>query len=737
VPWLFALAVFANAALLFSVQPMVAKMVLPVLGGTPAVWNTCMVFFQAALLAGYASAHALSMRLALRAQIACVVTVQLAVFTALPIALRDHLLVSAPTEVNPIPWLLGALLVMTGLPFFAVAMTGPLLQKWFSLTDHPSAIDPYFLYASSNFGSMLALVSYPLMLEPRFSLAEQAAWWSAAFAAVVLMTFCCGLAAIRRRSVPVEATVPTDENQAITMRRRLHWVALAFAPSSLLLGVTTYLSTDIATIPLLWIVPLSLYLLTFIMAFSRYAIVPRRWVARAVPAAAIVLTILLLSDSMQPPVGLWVVLHLAVFVILALFCHGELAADRPAPAHLTEFYLWLAVGGVLGGVFNALVAPLLFPRIWEYPLAVVFCCLLRRAADPSDSAARVWRDWLLPAVLGSVVVALILVVRDTGLKYNQIKVGLMFGLPCLWCYTFVDRPRRFALGLAAVFLASLFVDADPRGSPLVSERSFFGVLRVTAEREHPGRFYQLVHGNTFHGRQNQNPDGRPVPLSYYHPTGPIGQVFARMQPNWTNARVGVIGLGVGAMAYYAEPGQDWTFYEIDPAVKRIAENTDYFRFLGTTLAGRCEVVLGDARLRLRDAPDGAFDVLVLDAFSSDAVPVHLLTREAVDLYLRKLKPDGVLALHISNRYLDLKPVVKALAEDASLYARYQDDFTVDPGDVGKDPSQWVLMVRDKNDLGPLAKSSRWLLFDDVAPTRVWTDDYSNILSIVRWRESRD
>jgi hypothetical protein len=461
-------------------------------------------------------------------------------------------------------------------------------------------------------------------------------------------------------------------------------------------------------------------------------------VAALVPVSVVVVTILLLSDSMQPPVGVWLVLHLTIFFILSLYCHGELAADRPASAHLTEFYLWLGVGGVLGGAFNALAAPALFTRVLEYPLAVILVCLLRRRPTPTaETNGQRQLDWLAPAALGVFVVILTLVMRDWGVKQSQVKVALMFGLPALLCYSFKDRPRRFANGVAAVFLASWLVDADAHGEPLLAERSFFGVMRVTAERDHdPPRFYQLVHGNTCHGRQHQRPDGRPTPLSYYHPTGPIGQLFTALQPRLTEAKVGVVGLGVGSLAWYADQGQEWTFYEIDPAVRRIAENTDYFRFLSTCRAGKLEVVMGDARLRLRQTPSGYYDLLVLDAFSSDAVPMHLLTREALALYLEKLNPEGILAFHISNRYLDLRSVVAALATDAGVVCRYRDDFTVDPADEGKDPSQWMVMVRDIESLGDLKRSPRWFGIEDLPATRIWTDDFSNILAVVRWHETR-
>jgi hypothetical protein len=734
VPLLFAVAILVNAALLFAVQPMVAKMLLPVLGGTPAVWNTCMVFFQAALLCGYAFAHALTSRWPRRVQTAAYPLLQVAGFVTLPLAVGEHSLRTPPWEAIPVPWLLGALAVTVGLPFFLLAATGPVLQKWFAGTDSPGAEDPYFLYAASNLGSLGALLAYPLLMEPALTLCEQSRLWTAGYGALVLLTAGCAAAARRRSAVRPAEGAPGCVDEAPTVGRRLRWVALAAVPSSLLLGVTTYVTTDIATIPLLWVVPLALYLLTFTLAFARRPPVPHRLAARLVPAAAAVLTVLLLCRSMEPPVGLWVGLHLGAFAILALYCHGELARDRPPPGRLTEFYLWLAAGGVLGGAFNALVAPLVFRDVWEYPLALVAACLLRRSKPAGvKPGSRRRLDWLLPAGLGVLTVLLIATLRGATALPLHARLGLMFGLPGVLCFLLADRPLRFALGVAAVFLAAALIDGDPQGRALYAERSFFGVRRITEERDHPGRFYQLVHGNTVHGRQRQDPTGRPEPLSYYHPTGPIGQVFHALSPRWENAQVGVIGLGVGALAWYAEPGQEWTFYEIDPAVKRIAENTAYFRFLSTCRAPY-RIDLGDARLRLREAEEGSYDLLVLDAFSSDAVPVHLLTREALRLYLEKLKPEGVLAFHLSNRYLDLKRVAAALAADAGLACLYQDDFDTGPDDSGNDPSQWVVMARSASDFGALARGVRWAPPQARPGMRVWTDDFSNLLGVVRWHE---
>jgi hypothetical protein len=748
---LFAATVFLNAALLFAVEPLVAKMILPKLGGTPAVWNTCMVFYQAVLLGGYACAHASSTWLNVRRQSALLVILQLVVFLVLPIHLGANVNSSVPHESNPIPWLLGLMLVVVGLPFFVVAMTGPLLQRWFSATAHREAHDPYFLYGPSNLGSIIALLSYPLFVEPKWGLADQAWLWAVGYGVVVFFTFT--IAVLLRRPGVV---VPTAEHAldgptpgARSRGRRLRWIVLAFIPSSMMLGVTTYLTTNIATIPLLWVLPLALYLLSFILVFGRKTLVPHRLVQRALPIAILLLCVALLADDMEPPVLLLIGLHLGAFFIAALFCHGELARDRPEPRYLTEFYFWLALGGVLGGLFNGLVAPLIFNRVVEYPLILVLLSLVRRPTR--HTVPKPWSrrfDYALPLALGAMTAGVVWGLQDRHLDPPQLRVALMFGVPAVLCYMLVDRPLRFALGVAALLLAGSLYTGE-HGRPLHTERSFFGVLRITLDPTATLR--QLVHGNTVHGRQRIDSESPPEPLAYYHRSGPIGQFFEALGPRLANGRIAVVGLGVGSMAAYATPRQEWTFYEIDPAVYRIASNPAFFSFLENCRAAKLEVLLGDARLRLEEAPNRYYDLIVLDAFSSDAVPVHLLTREALNLYLAKSTDHGLLAFHISNRYLDLKPVIANLARDAEdldlepipgngnrcgLVCRCREDLDVTPDEkaAGKSPSQWVVLARSTADLGKLAKSIRWHPLDQRPDLPVWRDDFSNLLGVFRWRD---
>jgi SAM-dependent methyltransferase len=533
----------------------------------------------------------------------------------------------------------------------------------------------------------------------------------------------------------------------VTAGRRLRWVVLALVPSSLMLGVTNYLSTDLAAIPLMWVVPLALYLLTFILVFASRPLLPHSLMARILPIGVLALTLVVTIGATEPLV-LLIGLHLATFFVAAMVCHGELARDRPDTGHLTDFYLCMSVGGVLGGAFNALAAPLIFSHagLVEYPLMLVVACLLRPATFPQANTPQARRrDVLFPVILGVVTAAIVLAVqwragnldqfaRSIGIPEHVVRSAVAFGIPAIVAFTFVDRPRRFALGVAALMLAGA-LDPGPTGRAVLTDRNFFGVVRVTHDPE--GRFTRMVHGNTIHGQQSdtvRDPDGRHEPLTYYHKTGPTGHLFNKLyNPGPMKRSVAVIGLGTGTLAYYAQPGQDWTYYEIDPAVARIASSQEhYFDFFRECRAGEPKVVLGDARLRLAEAPDGAFGLIVLDAFSSDAIPIHLLTIEAMRLYLQKLAPGGVLLFHVSNRYLDLHPILARLASEAGPLTAYKwDDLFVSEAHEtqGKQASQWVAMSRDKATLVPLHKPiAIWDSLPDAPDAPLWRDDFSNLLS---------
>ena len=718
---LFSATLLVSAALVFLVQPMFAKFVLPLYGSTPAVWNTSLVFFQTALLLAYLYAHATTRRLGVRRQALLHLVLVLLPLVVLPIAVPGDF--RPPAEGDQVLSLLGLLAVAVGLPFFVVSATAPLLQRWLAATDHPAAADPYFLYRASNLGSVVGLLGYPLAMEPSLRLEAQGWAWTAGYGALALLLVACAVAVWRSR--PGEAPPePAAAPAPLTARRRLRWVGLAFVPSSLMLGVTAFLTIDIAPVPLLWAIPLSLYLASFIAAFSTTARAERlhRAALFALPGVAILLLILLLVDAREP---LWLVMpiHLAGFFVLALACHGELARDRPPAESLTGFYLLVSVGGALGGLTTAIVVPALVDTLPEYPLAVVLACLClprREPRIPPGPYAR-WLDFALPLGIGVLVgLVLALVSLDSSGDYEGAGKSFAFGLGAGIALNFIRRPLRFALAVGAIALAgSLPIGVDEE--ELLQERSFFGVYTVNASED--GRLHELAHGTTTHGAQDTSPARRRTPLTYFHPSGPIGQLFGAV-PSDLRRRVAVIGLGTGSMGCYSRPGDRFTFYELDPTVERIARDTRLFTYL-RDCRGEIDVVPGDARLSLERAPAGGYGMLVADAFSSDAIPTHLITREALRLYRSRLRPDGVLGFHISNRFLELEPVLGNLARDAGLACLAQDE---PPGlrdrPRGKIPSHWVAMAPSRADLGALGGDTRW------QPCRrsgaePWTDDFSS------------
>ena len=741
----FVISMFVSATLLFLVEPMIAKMLLPLLGGTPAVWNTCLVFFQVMLLAGYSYAYVTMKWLSRKAQIVvhvALVLIPLVIVSALPFHLPYGW--EPPTHYSPVFWLLGVLLFTVGLPFFVLSSTTPVLQRWFGDTDHKHAHDPYFLYAASNVGSLAGLLAYPILLEPLLRLSQQSRYWKSGYVVFVLMTVACAVLVWRRGG----ELAPADANQTKDLsvvaptkelwRQRLRWIVLAFVPSSLMIGVTTALTTDVPAIPLFWVLPLALYLISFVLVFAKRPPISHEWLIRREPFFILAALIPVVSQVKMPLVVLLPIYLLGLFVV-AMVCHGELARSRPRVDRLTEFYLWISVGGVIGGIFNSLVAPLVFRSVLEFPLVLIVAALLRPAIDiqPLTGAKLLWdrrKDWLLPMALGLCMAAAFLWIAHLGLKPSRALNILLFGYSTLWCLSFGKRPLRFAAGVTALFLASLLYSGS-FGHVLHTERSFFGVSRVTNDVS--GRFRYLFHGGTVHGIQSLDPSRSREPLAYYTKSGPAGEIFRAEQTRMPRANVAVIGLGAGALACELGEQQTLTYYEIDPTVVRLAQNPEYFTFL-SQCAPQSKVILGDARLKLRDAPDGKYGLIVLDAFSGDTIPMHLVTREALALYLRKLAPGGVLAFHISNLYLQLSPTLAALADDAHLVDFTEDDTAVSQQEIddGKFPSKWVVMARSEADVAALSQDvsspARWVRVQARPNARVWTDDYSNLLSIIKW-----
>jgi len=719
---------------------MIAEIILPLLGGAPSVWNTCMVFYQAALLGGYVYAHLAIKWFGVRRQSILHLGLFLLSLLLLPIGIPAGL--APPTETHPVPWLFMLLILSVGIPFFMASATAPMLQKWFTHTGHPAGKDPYFLYGASNFGSLVALIGYPILIEPYFGLTHQTRIWSLGYILLMLLILGCSVM-LWRSPLSITKGINHSENPSLislnnrelTVSRRIRWLLLSFCPSSLLLGVTNHITTDIVAIPLFWVIPLAIYLLTFVLVFSRKPLLSHHRMVWLQPFSVLPLIVLFWSFGTA-----WILfpLHLVAFFVIAMVCHGELARSRPSATNLTEFYLYISVGGVLGGIFNALVAPLVFNRVAEYPLILILACLLRpKMATEKSKPYSSWLDLGLPLTLAAFVVVLVFILRSQVFSFNKtiMAIGIMVipGLAAVFCYSFRYRPVRFGLGVGAIILTSTLV-TDQGSRVLHRERSFFGVLQIMRESTTGQEgFHKLIHGTTVHGVQSLDPALRQEPLSYFHRDGPIGQVFAILPVEYEKGRIAVVGLGAGTMACYAKTGQHWTFYEIDPAIERIARDTQYFTFL-KDCPSKVDVVLGDARLSLAKAPDQHYDFIAIDAFNSDAIPIHLLTREAIHLYLTKLSDSGILAFHISNKFLDLKPVLGNLAKNTGLVGLVRDMPASEMElKAQKHPSTWVAMARHKADIYQLAMAYRWEPLRVASKVGIWTDDFSNIISVIKWR----
>ena len=722
---LYTLTIFISAFLLFLIQPLVAKMILPTFGGAPAVWNASLVFFQGTLLLGYLYAHFSARWLGknqpyLHVAVLAIagITLPFSTKTAAFTSLQDQMATSG--SANPAGIVLLALAILVGLPFFAISAGAPTIQRWFARTDDPRAHDPYFLYAASNLGSMIALFAYPLYFESHFRLAEQAQIWTILYGVLVAGMALCGLIALRARPVAEAASIAEPRPEPTT-KGRLLWVVLAAVPSALLMGTTNFITGNIAPIPMLWIVPLALYLLTFILAFTNRPLLNSVILSRITPLVLVPLMIVVVMEDSQPLVA---VFHLLGMFMATWMCHSRLYDLRPNADRLTEFYSYVSLGGVIGGAFVGLLAPSIFPNYWEYPIALAAAAALKLPYKPEQTFR--WSDaaYGLAALLvtmGAIKAAPLLMPH-----INLNKAALMWAVPAVMVFVASDRPARFGLSFAAVFIAWIVLAPNVVGRILTGERSFFGVNRVSTSPNL--RFHKLVHGNTLHGQQDiQRPS---VPLTYYYPTGPIGQVFKAFKPKAAGAHVALVGLGVGSLAAYGEPGERMTYFEIDPLIEKVARNPKYFTFLRDTKA-KLDVVIGDARLSLARQPDGEFDFIVLDAFSSDAIPVHLLTQEAMAMYAKKLKPGGFIAYHISNRYLNLEPVVANNAAALGWKAWSQvDGPSPDEADAGKTASSYMVVAKNEKSLSwILGRMTMWGESLPDTAVRPWTDDYSNVLGV--------
>jgi hypothetical protein len=636
-------------------------------------------------------------------------------------------------------WLLGLFAVSIGLPFFALAANNPLLQAWFVRTGHPDGPDPYFLYASSNIGSFLALLSYPVLLEPMFTLRTQNLIWTSLYGVLILLIAGCGVLLLRSPASAVVEQSDAADAPAPPWALRLRWIFLAAVPSGLLIAVTAHISTDVAAAPLLWVLPLSLYLLTWVLVFQSRPLLPHKWVLMLQPLA-IAGVIVLLAVGGEQNLLLTLGGHLLCFFVIAMACHGELARTRPASKYLTGFYVALSFGGMVGGLFAGLIAPYTFSWIAEYPILVALAVLCR---PPADERLSHWSRWYWP-LLAAIAVALIAPSYSgsgkvfTWLDDHRVYVISAVAIAGMILAILLKANRAKLAGIAILALVLIRVYPADDGR-VETVRSFFGVHKIVVTSN--GQYHVLMHGTTIHGAEKfRNDDGSPVTgrpeaISYYHKDGGIGQAISAIRARKGGPiRVAVIGLGSGTLTCASEPGEDWKFFEIDQSMVDTARDPKYFTFIQN-----CEPdlkpVIGDARLTFAKEPDGTYDLIIVDAYSSDAIPIHLATEEAMEIYKKKLAPQGAVVMHVSNRHLELASVVVGIADANDLKSWVYSE------DSGRDneyifSTSVVVSAREEADVGALASSDKWALTEAEDNQRVWTDDYSNVLGAV-WRRLRD
>jgi hypothetical protein len=732
----YTVAIFLSAGLVFSVQPLFAKMVLPTLGGAPSVWSVALVFFQAALLGGYLYAHLLTRHLPGRQSVLVHLLVMLAASLALPLGIAKGW--GRPPAEGEVFWLFGLFAVSIGLPFFALSANAPLLQAWYARTGHPSAKDPYFLYAASNIGSFLALLSYPFLVEPFSRLSQQVTYWSGLFYALIALIALCGVLLVRSKdAAPSTAPVGTGTLAVPDRWDAAIWAALAAVPAGLMIAVTAHISTDIAAAPLLWVIPLALYLLSFVLVFQSRPIVPHHYFVRAQP---FLIAVLVATFAMDVNLKILVTftIHIATFFVTAMVCHGELARRRPPARYLTAFYLWMAAGGVAGGLVTGMIAPMVFNWVAEYPLLILAAVLCRPGLSMPDTREnRIFWAAALVALAILAIPHLVFRYEFDHTSYGGVVLVLLAAALVL-----SSDALRFAAVVALAFMFIRIYDTEAVGR--TSIRSFFGVHKIL---DVPGGEYRvLMHGTTIHGAQRvRDAEGNPIrsrpePITYYTVNSGIGQSIKAVREKKSGPiRIAAIGLGTGSIACLTEAGDTLDFFEIDRTVVRISRDDNYFTFIANC-APDASVTLGDARLTLADTADGRYDVIIVDAFTSDAIPIHLLTREAMRIYLRKLAPGGLIVVHISNRHLELSSVVAGVAGANNAVTRVHvggagDNDEGEYSDTAYRYATNVAVVAHKEeDFGALAAGEAWQLKEPDPTQWVWTDDYSNLIgALVRNR----
>lgn len=721
----FSITLLLSAILLFSVQPMFSKMILPLLGGTPQVWNTAMLFFQASLFCGYGYAHITSRFLRPQIQAAIHVMLLLVFTIILPIAIPEGW--THTVEHDPALWQLCVMAVAVGGPFFVVSGSAPMLQHWFASTTHKDANNPYFLYGASNLGSMAALISYPVIIEPLFSLGEQSNLWMYGYFALIVLTGACAVLISKNAKANKDAQGSIKESiEPLKASQRLKWIILSAIPSSLMLGVTTYITTDIASVPLLWIAPFALYVLTFIIVFARKQIFSESFIMTLSALAVTGLMIQMIAFKDLAPLAL-VLMHMIVFFIVILGCHYSLAQSKPQSAHLTEFYFFMSFGGVLGGFFNAMIAPNFFIIPVEYVLALG-AAMLMRYSNQSLKTTQFSLTFLLAAIGLPILFYSGFFFIGKEFLAARILCACLAGFMLL---SFINSRWKFGI------IAALSVIISPLALPfsilntdpdILRDRNFFGVHRINQTKTER----ILVSGVTNHGTQLLAPEYQKTPISYYSEHSPLHDVIEFLDQGSQPQEIAGLGLGVGVIACYPHEGRHFTFYEIDKDIADIAQNPKYFTYL-SGCGSSYEIVIGDGRLEVEKEPDQKFDAVIVDVFSSDNIPVHIMTAEAIQTYMKKLKPNGILVMHVSNNYLDLEPVISQIGKklDIPVYAKIENTaYEIGDSGVESAPAHYIVLTHSDKVIDYL-KDKNWTqgMFND--GIEAWTDRYSNIISVLR------
>lgn len=732
----FTITIFLSAYLLFVVQPLIGKIILPSLGGTPMVWNTSMLFFQILLLGGYLYAHGISQLKSLKVQFfAHFFLVLLAGLSTLPIYAGERLV---PDEsISPLLWQIKSMMYMVGLPFLFLSATAPLLQKWFSYSDHPDAGNPYFLYASSNLGSVLALLLYPALVERLFPLVQQSAYWGYGYGFLLIFVMVSCLTIFRRAKFndhheEPEALASSDKTavqlQKPDLKTILLWMFLAFVPSSLMIGLTNFITTDIGSMPLFWVIPLALYILSFVIAFAKRQVISLK---------AISVLFVILYSVIYCMVGTVYFLKLQLgialtllFFVTAIMCHMELNRLKPSTKYLTLFYLIMSVGGALGGIFNALIAPVLFLKPYEYIITGVlslFCWNISGSISQIENTPKNHR-------FGALMVACILVLGGIAfviLNYFKMNPYVLFlPLVCLFAIPFmlflIDRRKYFIIAAIIMAIATPLVPWNTGDHVVDISRNYFGTL-ITTDSD---LVRNLSHGTTLHGSQPLDPQYQNIPLTYFNPVTAIGQNFEFAKSYKNQLNVAVLGLGTGSVNCLLRDGDHVDFYEIDPDIVRIATDPQIFSYLDQCKTEH-EIILGDARLKLENAEDHSYDLILIDVFSSDNIPMHLMSVESTRLALQKLKEDGILVFHITSRYYALKDEVFSIMNRLEIPSYFHQNKR---GEIEGTPYQYEIAQVVSASHNPFylnkLQSAEWQENTGKILLEPWTDDFANPLRAV-------